>query len=111
MPEKILRFSPARQESCIDDCDRYGSSERRSNFDTEEDEEYESLGNQNTCVSRCKRLRFSPARQESCIADCKGDGSSERRSNFDAEEDEEYESAGNQNTCVSRSTTAIEATV
>ena len=100
---KRLRFSPARQESCIDDCDRGDSLEKKSNFGAEEaDEEYELQGNQNACVSRCKRLRFSPARQESCIADCDRDGSSQNRSNFGAEEaDEVYEFLGNQGACAS----------
>jgi len=74
---KRLRFSPARQEKCIDECNQDGSLGKRSGFDANETEQNNggSADNRNPCVVRCKRLRFSSERQADCINNCHPDES------------------------------------
>jgi hypothetical protein len=67
-----LRFSPHRQEQCIEDCDENDNSHEKATFDMdEEDNDSEpTQGNETSCVARCKRLRFGQQKQDQCIDDC-----------------------------------------
>mmetsp|Transcript_8675 Transcript_8675/g.13053 ORF Transcript_8675/g.13053 Transcript_8675/m.13053 type:complete len:247 (-) Transcript_8675:1191-1931(-) len=103
---KRLRFSPARQTSCITDCEQYDDGlGKRLNVDVEENKVDRFPGNHNACVSHCKRLGWSPARQDNCISACDlGNNSGKKSSNnLDLEGDKNTDVSGNHNAaCVSR---------
>jgi len=101
---KRLRFSPERQEQCIDECDESNgnSSDERASFGADDED---SPGNHASCVARCKRLRFSPERQEQCIDECGEGNSFSERVNFDMIEEKELSgvaSTENRASCVAR---------
>ena len=93
------------QDRCIADCaDEDDSSNKRSNFDANEEEEDNDAdfpGDPTACEARCKRLRFSSARQDRCIADCGLDDSSSRQKSTD-EKDSDTEFLDNHNACMAR---------
>ncbi len=97
-----LRLSASKTKKCLEtNCGSYGT---QSGFNGNEgaDNVGDFPGNQNACVSHCKKLRFGPERQASCIADCDQDGSLNERANFDADKERDNNFSGNQNSCVSR---------
>jgi len=83
-----LRFGPAKQAQCIEDCDEGDISNEKSDFEAAEGEENDSQS-PNPCVARCMRLRFGPAKQAQCIEDCdEGDISNEnsnKKSDFETQ--------------------------
>lgn len=73
---KRPRFSPARQEKCIDECNEDESPSKRSDFNANDSEQIDSDpsgSNNNPCVARCNRLRFGPTRKADCIKKCPTD--------------------------------------
>jgi hypothetical protein len=95
-----LRFSRRKQLDCIRNChadeDEYeydeedaGMDDAERSIDAVDEKAQDALpGNDNACVSRCKRLRFSHERQLACIEGCnEEDESPDQKAGFDSEGD------------------------